>query len=90
MKVRTEIDDDTYNDVADGPSQGASRVDIEDVFLDDNLVVEPADLTYIRDMTASMNRKKSIRQVNNDYYYKNVISRKLVHFCFHLFSLHKK
>lgn len=61
MKVRTAIGDDTYDDVTDGPGQGTSRVDIEDVFLDDNILVEPTDIVHIRDMTASMHRKKSVR-----------------------------
>ena len=61
MKVRTAIDNDTYNDLTDNPGQGTSHVDIEDVYLDDNILVEPTDIVHIRDMTASMDRKKSIR-----------------------------
>ena len=61
MKVRTAVDNDTYNDATDNPGQGTSHVDVEDVFLDDNILVEPTDVTHIRDMTATMNRKKSVR-----------------------------
>ena len=61
VKVRTAVDNDTYNDATDNLGQGTSHVDVEDVFLDDNILVEPTDVTHIRDMTATMNRKKSVR-----------------------------
>lgn len=62
VKVRDAVDGETYTDGdGSGPSQGASQIGIEDVFLEDNIMVEPASLANIRDMTATMHRKKSVR-----------------------------
>lgn len=64
VKVRDAVDGETYTDGdGSGPSQGASQIGIEDVFLEDNIMVEPASLANIRDMTATMHRKKSVRYI---------------------------
>jgi len=59
IKVQQPLD---FGNEVDGPSdQPTSRIDVEDVFLDDNITVEPVDLDNIRDMTTTMQRKRSVR-----------------------------
>ncbi|XP_066934715.1 transmembrane channel-like protein 5 isoform X4 [Clytia hemisphaerica] len=65
IKVRTPLEDVNY-DATDGnvpgPSSGQNTLEVEDVFLSDDLMVEPVDPENIRYMTTTLQHKRSVRQ----------------------------
>ena len=62
IKIRQPLE---FGDEADGPSdQPANHIEVEDVFLNDDITVEPVDMENIRDMTTTMQRKRSVRYIH--------------------------